>query len=397
MSVGLMSNGSLSGRQIKLRNVGDIYMPGKFIDLLAGGAALRLFGPNELSQLNRIFNHLRRGGIAVISGRWDKILEMFSYLEKKKRELVTTDSESAVFQTEMGHHKLTRRWYERHYKEILARIMVIARDDKFPYIEPPIHIPYLPGFLGELPGSNSGLLFLVPVLEIQKIRTIIKQFYYVPALEGEIVAHSNVLSPLSQDTIELFLEGLQKVKQAADQPANMEILDMGCGCGVLSLLAAKVFADPKIIATDILPEAIATTKLNVQRFIEAAKLAPDVVETTDGGDLFDPVGDRRFDIIIFNVPWVVSHPRSRAEIAIYDKDQNTLRRFLVQSPQHLKETGRIVLGYSDHSGPKALENLEAFVREAGFNTESILKRRIQSRRERRRRETVMVYGLVLRG
>jgi methylase of polypeptide subunit release factors len=214
-------------------------------------------------------------------------------------------------------------------------------------------------------------------------------------LDADTIAHSNVLQPLSQDTIELFREGLGNVRQTAslfrEGNASIGILDMGCGCGCLSLLAAKVFADydVRILATDVLPEAIATTKLNVQRLMEDMS-----IETTDSGDLFDPVGDRRFDLIIFNAPWVVSSPRSRAEMATHDADQNTVRRFLMESPDHLKEGGQIILGYSDHSGSAALESLESFIEDAGLKVENISKRRIQSRRQKRKWETILVYDLI---
>jgi len=403
-------NLSSSARQLQLRPIGRVYLPSEFADAVASDVPLKLFDPKELSQLNRIFNHVRRGGIAVVSGSWDRILEILSYLEKKKRELAPVGARHAVhLRTETG------RWYERHYQQALSRLMVIAHNDRLPHVEPPIHseqagsmfyIPYLLELLGEPPGSNNGLPFLVPVSAIQKIQSDMEQPYYVSALEGDIISHSNVLPPFSQDTIELFSEGLQKVKQTASLFRGIEVLDMGCGCGVLSLLAAKVFADRnvRVVATDILPEAIATTKLNVERFVEKGILFTDsnrlaacstVVETTHGGDLFEPVGDRRFDLIIFNAPWVVSRPRSRAEIAICDADQDIVRRFLIESPQHLKGEGHIILGYSDQSGPKALENLESIIREAGFKIGNIYKRRIQSRRQRRKWEMILVYDLTI--
>ena len=66
-------------RRIHLRSVGDVYLPGRFADVV-GDAPLKLFGAKELSQLNRIFNHLRKGGVVVASGQWDKILGIFSFL-----------------------------------------------------------------------------------------------------------------------------------------------------------------------------------------------------------------------------------------------------------------------------------------------------------------------------
>ena len=387
-------------RRIHLRSIGDVYLPDRFSEVIPGSISPKLFGPKDLDQLNRIFNHLRRGGIAVVSGQWSRILEVFGYLEKKKREFSSGMHRDLLLKDkaerrEPTYRKRTKHWYERHYQIVLSRVMVIANDDELTYVDPPIHIPYLLEFLGESPGANDGLPFLVPVLAIRKIQSDMNQSYYISALEAEIIAHSNVLQPLSQDTIELFQEGVENVGQAAsllrEGNTSIEILDMGCGCGCLSLLAAKVFADydVRILATDILPEAIATTKLNVQRLVEAGN-----IETTDSGDLFDPVRDGRFDLIIFNAPWVVSPPRSRAEMATHDADQNTVRRFLMESPDHLKKGGQIILGYSDHSGPTTLERLESFIEDAGLKVENVSKRRIQSRRQKRKWETILVYDLI---
>ncbi len=389
----------LSSRRIHLRSIGDVYLPDRFSEVIPGSISPKLFGPKDLDQLNRIFNHLRRGGIAVVSGQWSKILEVFSYLEKKKREFSSGMHRDLLLKDkterrEPNYRKRTKNWYERHYQVVLSRVMVIANDNELSYIDPPLHIPYLLELLGESPGSNNGLPFLVPVLAIQKVQADMKQSYYISALDADIIVHSNVLQPLSQDTIELFQEGLENVKQTAslfrEGSKSIEILDMGCGCGCLSMLAAEVFADydVRILATDILPEAIATTKLNVQRLMESGK-----IETTDSGDLFDPVGDRRFHLIIFNAPWVVSQPRSRAEMATHDADQNTVRRFLMESPDHLKEGGHIILGYSDHSGLTTLESLESFIEDASFKVENISRRRIQSRRQKRKWETIFLYDL----
>ncbi len=387
-----------NARRMHLRTIGDVYLPGKIADVVSIDAPLKLFGPRELNQLNRIFKHLRKGGIAVTSGSWDKILEIFDYMERKKHEFATLSSPTKEERRNPVYRKRSNHWYERHYQRVLSHIMVIAQDDLLPYVEPNIRIPYLSRLLGEPAGANDELPFLVPVSAIQKIESDMKQTHYVSALEADIVAHSNVLQPLSQDTVELFQEGLQRLKQSASLSEKcMEILDMGCGCGVLSLLAAKVFGDHdvRITATDILPEAIATTSINVQRFTDMNKLAASAtIETTDGGDLFEPVGDRRFDLIIFNAPWVVSEPQSRAEMAICDAGQSTVRRFLHECSRHLEQDGRVVLSYSDHSGLDALENLESMIEEVGLRIENVSKMRIQTRSQKRKREMIVVYALV---
>ena len=378
---------------MKLRPIGDVYVPKELEYLFMDNPPIKLFGSKELNQFDKIFSHLRKGGLVVVSGAWDKILDVFGYLDKKKGEFSKIGARRSLFKDE---NQRTRPWYGRHYQEILERVMVIAKDDYVLDIdlnEKIIHIPYFLELLGDPAGSNEGF-FLVPVTHIQKIQANMKQRFYISALNLEIIAHSNVLSPISQDTIALFQEALEKIGEKL--PESIEILDMGCGCGVLSLLAAKVFSSRavNITATDILPEAIATTKLNVERHLK--NLAGDSVkiQTTNSGNLFEPIGDSRFDLIIFNVPWVTSRPRSRAEIATYDENQNTVRKFLLESPKHLNNNGHIALGYSDHSGIEALEKLEGFIKDSGLIVNNIYKNRIQSRQGKRKWETIIVHDLV---
>ena len=83
-----------------------------------------------------------------------------------------------------------------------------------------------------------------------------------------------------------------------------------------------------------------------------------LIQLLPSGDLFEAVpAGHRFNLIVFNAPWVVSRARNRAELAIHDEDQRVLRRFFDEVPQYLKSDGRILLGYADASGPKAIPKL----------------------------------------
>ncbi|HEY0442937.1 MAG TPA: methyltransferase [Candidatus Limnocylindrales bacterium] len=74
-------------------------------------------------------------------------------------------------------------------------------------------------------------------------------------------------------------------------------LDIGSGSGVLSLLAARHAMT--VVATDLNPAAIAYTALNA----ELNGLAN--IETREG-DLFEPVGPGRHDLIVSNPPFVIA-------------------------------------------------------------------------------------------
>ena len=74
--------------------------------------------------------------------------------------------------------------------------------------------------------------------------------------------------------------------------------------------------EAKIYASDLLPEAVATTRYNMSHCSNHAGL----IQLLPPGDLFDSVPEgHRFDLIIFNAPWVVSRARNRAELAIHDE------------------------------------------------------------------------------
>jgi SAM-dependent methyltransferase len=75
------------------------------------------------------------------------------------------------------------------------------------------------------------------------------------------------------------------------------VLDLGCGCGVLAVLSAPLAA--AVTAVDINPRALAFTSFN-------AELNGFPQIETALGDLFAPVLDRRFDVIVSNAPYVIS-------------------------------------------------------------------------------------------
>ena len=323
----------------------------------------------------------------MLSGAWDNILELSNYVERKKTELVLPRQ----VEWERKGRKQTKRQRRKPSSPGVLKLMVIADESGCLDVEPPLTIPYLLELIGDTAGSNEECPFLVPVLIIQEIQTALSNSYAIPLLGEEIVTSKNVFPPNSQETIALFFEGLRNI--AEKLPSELDVLDMGCGSGCLALLTAQVLEGRNITitATDHLPEALATTKINIQRFIQANKVLSDVIEVTQGGDLFEPILGRRFDVIIFNAPWVVSPARNRAETAIHDQNQNTVRRFFSQAEEHLKDGGYILLGYSDNSGQKAIEKLEDIIQKSGFQIVNLLKERVQTRRAKRKWETIFIY------
>ena len=364
-------------------NIGELYVPLECRDAVFARARVKLFAHQDLRHLNRIFTHIRHGGVAVVEGRWEQITDVMDYIQRHKRDFVQQVQREAKPRDRSASRG---RSASRALQEALARLMCWADADGILQVEPPPVLPYLLELAGELPGANAEKPFLLSLMKIQQIQNALSDAYPIHALDASLVASENVLAPRSQETIACFQEALQYVRQYA--PAT--VADIGCGSGCLTLLARQELGEQVgVYASDLLPEAVATTKLNLQRLL----VDSDALHVMPPGDLFDPFPSHQFDAIIFNAPWVVARVRTRAELAIHDEKQETVKRFFAQVPDFLKPDGRILLGYADASGPKAIENLEAIITEAGFKVDALFKRRVATHRSKRKWEQIRVYVL----
>jgi SAM-dependent methyltransferase len=107
-------------------------------------------------------------------------------------------------------------------------------------------------------------------------------------------------------------------------------LDLGCGGGVQSLLAARHSA--QVVAVDKNPRAINFARWNA-RLNGVAN-----VECREG-DLFEPVAGERFDLIVCNPPYVIS-PESRYIFQDSGRPGDAMCQEVVQRlPDYLEEGG----------------------------------------------------------
>ena len=394
----------------RIAGIGDVYVPTQFREIAAGDASGRLFSQSELGQFDRIFTHLRRGGVAILSGGWDHVTGVMEYIERKQDELVRPSREERSGakrsgkrrdgrQPRMGSdrgkfHSGGRTFNPAQGKfESLSRLMCWADSSGTLQIHPPPDLPYLLEWVGEDQSANEGRPFLIPLMRIQKIQNALAETYPIRALGISLHASDNVLPPHSQETVELFQRGLQSVKPRLSQGST--ILDMGCGCGCLTWLAAQELEDwgVRIYASDLLPEAVATTRFNLHRCTDAHNDSS-YIHIMPAGDLFGTTPTLRFDLVIFNAPWVVSRARNRAEIAIHDEKQQTLKRFFNDLPSYLNPMGQVLIGYADASGAKAIDRLETMINAAGLTTLNRFKARVATHRSKRKWENITVYELI---
>jgi len=145
---------------------------------------------------------------------------------------------------------------------------------------------------------------------------------------------------------ELIGRGRLAAAMATDTPPA-DILDLCTGSGCLAILAAEAWPAAAIDATDISVDALLVAQKNVTAhgLDQRVRLLQ--------GDLFAPVADKRYDLIIANPPYV-----AEAEIAAFRREHRAepqiahaggadgldiVRRILADAAAHLKPAGTLVV------------------------------------------------------
>jgi HemK-related putative methylase len=134
-----------------------------------------------------------------------------------------------------------------------------------------------------------------------------------------------VLNPKAMRTGAFFASQLQPdlVNPGA------EVLDMGTGSGVCAIAAARHAR--RVVAVDINPAAVRCAQINV------------LINGLDGkievahGDLFAPVKGRRFDVVLFNPPFIRGAPKNDADRAWRSMD--VAEHFAAGLAEHLTPSG----------------------------------------------------------
>ena len=142
-------------------------------------------------------------------------------------------------------------------------------------------------------------------------------------------------------------------------PAEVtSVLDLCTGSGCLAILAAHHFLNAAVDAVDISRDALAVAAINVGHHGLEDRI------TLHRGDLFAPVGSKRYDLIISNPPYVDAEgmaglpPECRAEPKLaFDGGADGLdivRRILTEAKAHLAPQGGLLCEIG-----RGRDNLEA--------------------------------------
>jgi len=128
--------------------------------------------------------------------------------------------------------------------------------------------------------------------------------------------------------------------------AVASVLDLCTGSGCLAILAAMTFEDANVDAVELSKDALAVARINIKDHAMHERVA------LHQGDLFAPVKNKRYDIIITNPPYVAKAevkafpPEYRHEPVMAhlggDDGFDIVRRILKEAPRHLTKDGVLV-------------------------------------------------------
>ncbi len=111
----------------------------------------------------------------------------------------------------------------------------------------------------------------------------------------EFLINKDALIPRFE-TEELVENSLLLMDEMFDSDTSLDLLDLGTGSGCIAITMDKEDERVKAIGTDISEKAVILARRNAEALGSSAKFV--------SGDLFDPVKDRTFDIILSNPPYI---------------------------------------------------------------------------------------------
>lgn len=164
-----------------------------------------------------------------------------------------------------------------------------------------------------------------------------------------LIVLPEVFNPVLLRTGEFMVRALA----AVPMPPQAQVLDLGTGSGVGAVFAARRGA--RVTAIDINPEAVRCARMNaLLNHLEGHVLALQ-------GDLFSPLTDERFDLVLFNPPFHRGRPDNGLDHAWRGED--VFERFAAELRDRLLPGGQaLVVLSSDGDGHELL----ALLAEQGY-------------------------------
>lgn len=173
--------------------------------------------------------------------------------------------------------------------------------------------------------------------------------------EGRTITYLGKAFHVYPDTFWPFLDSQPLVRKLRIAPGQ-SVLDVGTGSGVIAVFASLGGAG-RVLAVDINPAALRSARRNARQH------GVDGVMEVRRSDLFEQVGDERFDVITANLPFRNKAAPDVVAQSQWDTGFRTNTRFFEQVGAHLKPGGRV---YFAHANFGEVDEVRRLARQAGL-------------------------------
>ena len=165
---------------------------------------------------------------------------------------------------------------------------------------------------------------------------------------------AGVYHPLPDSSSEFFIRNIK----AMDQNKIAKTLEIGDGCGIISLFMAANWTS-RTVATDISPIAVEATIANAR--------LNNVTLTAFQSDLFEKIDEKDFDLIVFNTPMVDKNPENDIErFSLCDPNGRTTEAYLRQARRHVSKDGLIIFPICNNSAYEVMDAIDLDYEIVGF-------------------------------
>lgn len=222
-----------------------------------------------------------------------------------------------------------QRDYRRRYQAASSNLLAPIRDHQLALRKAP-NIGWFSEMYSDLPA------FEIPFPQLQGLNSSWqwhRKGLRLPVIERRLHPLHGTYFPTRHEHLHLFARWLRRYSGARDRA-----VDVGTGCGVLALqLDAAGFSE--IVATDINENAIEGLRRDLALDPPITTIEPRKTW------MIGPVGSR-FDLIVFNPPWLPGEPKGLLDQAIYYPPR-LFDDFFAAAWRALRPDGRMVLLFSN--------------------------------------------------
>ena len=173
---------------------------------------------------------------------------------------------------------------------------------------------------------------------------------FFEALGHSVHPHFNVFLPsTSNEYVNFFRECLTSVNELKEKISGASVIDCGSGSGVLSFVCSKLGAK-SVLGVDNNENAVKCAQENAENNKELYSNVQFQL-----GNVFPEEKREPFDLVVCNPPWIPLPSHSLLEEAVFDPQEDFLKKFFAQVGDHLKSDGLVVFLYSNFARKLGLQ------------------------------------------